>query len=390
MKDDNNSYDQDINISWILIVSLSAIFYIISYYKIYETNIFIYIGKYILFIMFIFGIYRKVKKNLVIHYQFIFFSALLALSCLLNLLYVVSSTNLSIITSLSNFIIYFITGIVAVYLYPKIDFSLFKSILIIYLVISFLFIILPSLISVNDSTSYILNNVRYRFTGPFNNPNELSQFSVIVFFISIRLWYIFSKVPLKILLIITAFSSVYLVYLSQSRAGIIIVTLTLIAWFMIKIYLIVPKKIFVSIVLFLSTTSLILLLLLLNLSNYNFNLNLNEFSSGRIANWLRIISVDNWQTFFFGIGQKEGMGSHNGFLEIYQFYGIFGLFIWLFIIIRLLYKKIYANTLRIYRFSQISVGIVCLIIIYHMFEGALVSIANVSSIYFWLELSQRN
>src|SRR5699024_1538529 len=148
-----------------------------------------------------------------------------------------------------------------------------------------------------------------------------------------------------------------------------------------------PPKLFLS---FISFTSMLIILIIFYVLTYYqhlIRLDLNTLTSGRVDIWLNILYADDID-LLIGSSIILGLGSHNGYLEILSYFGIIGLFLWLIILIYLLKRK-FNNVTKNKKYSSIvGFSVVILFLIYHTVEGSMVSIANLASIYFWLEISQ--
>nr|WP_315528342.1 hypothetical protein [Carnobacterium maltaromaticum] len=116
---------------------------------------------------------------------------------------------------------------------------------------------------------------------------------------------------------------------------------------------------------------------------------LNALSSNRIDIWKGMLSNKSLIELLFGQGlPREGISATavitNGYFEILAYYGIIGLFFWIYCIGYLIKRKFQAIKKKKRDFFPIA--IIFLFLVYYLLEGGLVSLGNLASIYFWMEL----
>ncbi len=97
----------------------------------------------------------------------------------------------------------------------------------------------------------------------------------------------------------------------------------------------------------------------------------------------------------FGTGtDREGLAASvvvvNGYIEVIKYLGLIGLLCWILFIYRLLmFKGKYALKSPT-KSKSLGISFVILFMAYYLFEGGLVSIGNLASIYFWIEVAQKD
>ncbi|PEZ03464.1 hypothetical protein CN326_18270 [Bacillus sp. AFS018417] len=256
------------------------------------------------------------------------------------------------------------------------------------------FVLVPSLEqSMLSSAYYVSTEGRFRFNGVFNNSNELARFCLLGLLISLRMLSIKKKRIVTMFLWFNIVASSYIIYLTNSRTSLIIAALGVIIYMFIHMFL-RSKKLTLLLLYFII---LILAIVLVSKAYSVFSVagfqGINELLSGRLDSWKPVFN-QNFTDILFGAGTvREGLASSvvlvNGYIEIIQYLGLVGLICWILFIGNMLIKKaiiIFKSPTK----SQIQgLSIIILFMVYYLFEGGLVSIGNIASIYFWIELSQR-
>lgn len=375
------------NIYWYSTIVLLSILTILPFYKTYTGNGIIYVSKYVIIVLFTLLLFRLVKDSGINQKIVIIFTSFLFTICTVNILSIDNVINY--LTTVSNILMYCFVGFLSVFIFPKISLKRFHSILTMILFITFILVTLPSTFMVKDSFLYTDIGGRLRFLGPFNNANELARFALLGVLIPIRIWSVHKGILKKIFFILMITTNIYLIYLADSRASLVVVLLTGFLLLFIGFYKLIPKEIFISFSLFLVIIVFSAIFFLVNSPTFNYAMDLSKFTSNRAEIWSSMFQTD-WVGLVFGSGPMQEHGSHNGYLEILKYFGILGFVTWMSIIILLLFKKANSTLKKMSYANFFGLGVVILFMIYHLVEGSMVSIANLTSIYFWLELSQRN
>lgn len=368
---------------WYITIILLSLISLLAFYKFFEGNMIIYYSKYLLIIL-LFSILVYLLRKQINYLKLIIFSTVLIVVCSLGLF---QTLNYSVSTAIQNIIMYCFVGIMSVFLFSKINLARFKSLIYVFLIITFFFTTLPSLLNMNNQLLYSNFDNRLRYLGVFSNPNELGRFSLLGILISIRVWYFSKKLLNKTFLFFMIVSNFYLIYLSDSRASMLVAILAILMLILIRVFKILPLNIFLSSCFF--AVALVIGIIFYYFGKIGINIDLNEFTSGRFSIWLGIFD-SSWLGILLGMGAIEGQGSHNGYLEMIKYFGIVGFLVWLIIIFYLLVIKAKIAYKEKTTTQIMGFFIVILFMIYHLFEGGLVSMANLASIYLWLEISQRD
>lgn len=377
------------DIMLITLTFLLSIFSLLSFYESFVGNIYMYTLKYLFIILFIFFLIKRINKNYIKVEVLIFVTSFIIIFSSFSLFNIPSPTTSHYIEGISNIVMYTVVAILSLFIFSKLKFRKFKLIITVFLIIVTLLVTLPSLINLFDIQYYISFNDRERYKSIFNNPNELGRFSLLGVLLSLRLWFLSNSQRIRLLLTTLIFINTYLIYLSDSRTSLFSVIVLFFILFLIVVYKNYPPKLFLS---FISFTSMLIILIIFYVLTYYqhlIRLDLNTLTSGRVDIWLNILYADDID-LLIGSSIILGLGSHNGYLEILSYFGIIGLFLWLIILIYLLKRK-FNNVTKNKKYSSIvGFSVVILFLIYHTVEGSMVSIANLASIYFWLEISQIN
>jgi hypothetical protein len=329
----------------------------------------------------------RVNKEKTNYKKAVLFSTMLLTVCSLNLFTVSFYFQQSLGEAISNIVMYSTVGILTVFIFPKISFYRFKSILTLFLIITFGVVTIPSLINVGDPSLYTFLEGRFRYLSVYNNSNELSRFALLGVLLSLRLWTLFRSRLSKVFLLFMLISNTYIIYLADSRASLLVATLAILLSIAIILFKRIPIQLLIVGLSFLGSICLIVFFVLFNTMGVNFSFDLYEFTSGRLLIWESMLSTD-WKGLMFGTGPMIGYGSHNGYLELIKFFGLIGFIVWMVIIAYLLKKKVSASGKS--NSDKFGVVVVLLFMLYHLAEGSMVSVGNLASIYFWLEISQRN
>lgn len=349
--------------------------------------------KYLFFFCFVFGLICLYRNRLMVLSQkdlMVFF--LLTISMIPSVLYTdIQSINSSILLITLSAII----GFASLFIFPKISERSFLKLLKVLLFLIFFIIIIPSfLLSFNQANYYIIGH-RIRFVGNFNNPNELARFSALGFLITARILPDIRKVVGKMVLLVLMTIAVYIIYITDSRAALLLCGLSTVMFVFNWSYIKISKRA----TLFITILLVVPLILIIGLHKVIVEYRvlgmheIDQLLSGRLNIWANLLKERSNMELIFGSGtERSGLVATlvltNGYVEILMYFGILGLFQWLGLIIYLLHKKvktaISSNTI-----SQFNgVAIIIAFLIYYMFEGGLISVGNIAGIYFWLELSQ--
>lgn len=364
-----------------------AISTIIPFYLSYQSSSAMYNLKYVsltFFVIVLLGLSKSgftERKMMKLGFMAFLFSV-----CFLNLInidpYIMSYSRVVSYTTINCMI-----GVMAVFLFPNVRSNHFRTILFIFLVAIFVTVTIPSLIHIKDPSTYYLFAGRTRFFAIFSNANELARFALLGFLLSLKLWTLYQKRIQKLFFIFMIGTSGYIIYLTNSRASMLVAVLAVVSVVAIYLYKHMPRLLFASTV-WIIAGPLIVFTAFYVWQMVN-TLNLEEVSSGRIGIWEEILNT-SWRGRLFGTGPMQDVGGHNGFLEIIKYYGYLGFGVWMILIFGLLRTKVKFVMKNPSMSNLLGVSIILLMMIYYCLEGGLVSVGNIASVYFWLELSQRD
>lgn len=361
---------------------------LVSFTKIFESVLGLYILKYVTFFLFIGFLAIAYRKHLTdINLKNLIFLSMLGLTMLFSLFNVdPTSTGTSFILILNSLIVAF--GVL--FLFPRITTEIYVKLLWIMFLVVIVVVLFPSILISKDPSSYYLIGDRYRFLGYFNNTNELARFSALGFVLALRLLGFTQGFVKKSILLGIMILSIYIIVLTDSRAALLLSGIVFVMVLVVWLYRKLEMKLFIgatmaiSIIMFIVVTPTAL--------NQFGTWNLNEISSGRFIIWTSLIESRSTLDLLFGTGSGRTTLSAtailtNGYIEILMYFGIVGLVLWyMFIVYKLLIKF---NKLRKHTVSQTGTIIIIGFMMYYLFEGGLISVGNIAGIYFWLELSQR-
>lgn len=366
---------------WYSVATLLSIFSVLPFYQEYIQNSAVYVAKYGILILFILTLLH------VIRYKISGTKLVITLSLLSSVSLFSLFNTYNIASTITNILMYLIVGVLALLVFPKVSFEKFKSLITVFIIVTFIFVTVPSLMSIGDSSLYSNFGNRGRYLGVMHNANMLGRLALLGFLLSIRLWGLWKGFFKKSFLLFMIFSNTYLIYLSDSRASFIVLILVIGSLLVIGLYRFLPRYVFFSVMSLVSTVPLIVLLFIFN--GNLINLELADVTSGRTEIWSNMFIGLSWYELIFGMGEFRDQGGHNGYLEIVRYFGLIGLMTWIPIILYLVFKKWRSRTVK-NPSGMVGFGIILSFLIYHLVEGSLVSVANLASIYFWLELAQRD
>ncbi|OCA84611.1 O-antigen ligase family protein [Bacillus sp. FJAT-27986] len=369
---------------------LLAFFTILPFYKTFVEFTPLYLMKYLSFAFFII-VLASGKKRLEFDSTSFFLIFLIVVFGLISLFNV--DINASITTSM-----YLLIGIgIAVsseLIFRGLSKEVFNKILWAILIAISGLVLIPSLAQSQLSTAYYISTEgRYRFTGIFNNSNELARFCLLGLLISLRMLSIVKKRIGIVFLWLVLGASLYVIHITNSRTSFMIAILGMVVYIFINMYLKSRK----TTLIFIYLISLSLLITLIpSLYKYYSALGfggINQLLSGRLDSWKPVFSQNSIDLFLGAGTVREGLASNvvlvNGYIEIMQYLGLIGLTCWALFIGNMIIKKIRRVYKNPSKSSIQGLSIIFLFMFYYFFEGGLVSIGNLASIYFWLELSQR-
>jgi O-antigen ligase len=311
--------------------------------------------------------------------------------CFLNLInfkpYLVDSTSKYVLNTVINVMV----GAFAIYIFPYIKFERFKYFLYASLIVMFFAVTITSMMNMNNPSLFYYTDDRLRYQGVFSNPNVLARFALLGIFISLRLWTLYSHKLSKAFFLVNIIANAYIIYLTNSRTSLLSMMLVLGLLTVIGIRSKLPRLLFVSGVFLISGAVFAVAIQKVIQFLSSPTVDINKLSSGRTSIWNDILS-GSWQQLTFGTGPMEIVGGHNGYLEILKYYGFIGIFLWLMVIATLFIKKAKAPLSYGESSASRNVGLVVVLamLAYYFFEGGLLSTGNLASLFFWIELSQRN
>lgn len=350
----------------------------------------LYVIKYVLFFIFIISLvvslgYKIGKFSL----------KYLMLLCILVIVMTPSLSNTTNSTLASTVLLVIMSVLIscsALFIFPKIDKELFMSLVkIMFFTLAF-FIIIPNFIVTFNQNYYYVIGYRTRFIGFFNNANELARFLALGCLLGVRILPAINKKITRLFIFCTTMASIYIIYLTNSRAALLLIFSTFAFLFLNYCYR-KNGKIMITMLLVLTITIIVIFSLPV-LKNLNYNY-INELSSGRINIWQEVLNDRNIFELLFGVGSERiGISSAlvltNGYFEILMYYGVLGLLFWIWLIAHLLHKKRNSSKYILSAITTDSITIVTAFLVYYFFEGGLISVGNIAGIYFWIELSQNN
>jgi len=378
----------------ILSALLLTIFSILSFYSDFVGNMFIYIMKYFTFALFMLSTFLSVRHRLKgTKYNHLIFMFLLFFGSFLNLM---NSNGKGLISSTLYIVVALGIAFSTIFFFRKLSEEEYLKILWVFFGVIFIFVICTSLFQSFTSAGYYVQAGRLRFNGLFHNSNELARFALLGIFISLRILNIYKNKFIKFILLVMIVSSFYVIHISDSRAALLIGLSAVLLYMLSSLYLKMNKLFFTCIILL--CISLLVAFGVPFAVDYLNNANLdslNELSSGRIDNWVRVLDTSNLLALLFGSGAvREGLAATaiitNGYIELIQYFGLLGLFVWLIFIFIMFLKKIRSSLKEPSLSTLQGIGIIFLFLIYYLLEGGMVSIGNIVSIYFWVELAQRH
>lgn len=311
--------------------------------------------------------------------------------CFMNLInykpYLVDSTSKYVLNTVINVMV----GAFAIFIFPYFKFDRFKYFLYAALITLFLAVTITSLLNANNLALFYYTDDRLRYQGVFNNPNVLARFALLGTLISLRLWSLYSGRLHKIFFLFNIVANLYIVYLTNSRTSLLSAALIFSLLLIIKIRSSLPRLLFVSATFLMSGVTLGLAVTKIIQLFSTSSVDLDKLSSGRTSIWGDILS-GSWQQLTFGTGPMEMVGGHNGYLEVLKYYGLIGICLWLAIIATLFLKKVRAPLSLGETAASRNIGLITVLVmlLYYFFEGGLLSTGNLASLFFWIELAQRN
>lgn len=379
------------NFRFIFVVIMLSTFTVLPFYNSLIDNSLLYIMKYFVFVLFILILaHKKIKYSInSINFFIILLMIICGLSSLLNIEY----------SSLNTSILFLIVGIgLAVcteVFFRNIDQNSFKKMLWTILITLALFVLIPSLVqSLNPTAYYVSTEGRYRFIGVFNNSNELARFMLLGFLISLRILDINKNGWVKLILWLNIILSAYIIFISDSRTSLIIAILGIVVYLFLTMLFKSPKLTLLLLYFILSISLISISVIIFNLF-LNLGLTgINELLSGRLDSWTSVLN-QGFLNVLFGTGtDREGLAASvvvvNGYIEVIKYLGLIGLLCWILFIYRLLmFKGKYALKSPT-KSKSLGISFVILFMAYYLFEGGLVSIGNLASIYFWIEVAQKD
>lgn len=269
-----------------------------------------------------------------------------------------------------------------IFVFSNLDLRKFKKILDIIFSSLLLGLVFPSFILSFNPNYYYVQTERHRFISFMNNPNELAQFTCIVILISFLKLCGNCSFFKKIYYAISSLISMYIVFITGSRASMIMLGSFLVFFFLSKfIGLHKIKKL-------LTYVYSIIVLLMILFSDYFFKKNamlygaLDTLSSNRLSIWREILNFSDLRTFLFGGKIIKSFGDivvTNAFIEIFGLLGTMGLILWLIILNSKIHNFKNNNTILLFQFS-----VLFSYLIYYQFESGMNGLANISSFFFWL------
>ena len=366
----------------ILILLLFLLFssYILSFTKLPQSSIF-YFLKFALSLIFIVVYILLNKSKIKISKEnTILFSTLAVFSGIP----IFFNATISNIVSCILLVVIYLPFIFIIF--PNINKELMEKVLSIMYLSLFLFLFLPSIFLSFFNDNYYLQSNRYRFISYFNNPNELAQFCLVFFLLSF--YYAFTsntRINRKIISLLFSIISVYIIYLTDSRAVFLAVIVFVLFYVITSIFHFEKKQ---KSLMFLVILIIIMLILFSNNifeSNKNFLSYIDTLSSHRLSIWQDILSYDNLIFLFFG-GFLQTHPQYqvitNAYVELFGKFGLIGLTLWCASVIKFL-----TNKNKTTKFDKYKTAIIFTYLLYYLFESGLSSIVNISSFFFWFMVS---
>ncbi len=357
---------------------------IASFTKLVENNSMFYNLKYFFVFFFLLVLFASTKNKATLNRKE--FSLVFIVTS--YQIFTLAFSNFNLLANIFYLLITFVILYSSFFLFSELENRIFLRLLICILLVIVFFVTFPSIMQMNNFNYFYIQSGRTRFIGNFLNSNELARFCMLGVFLCLRFISKVRTFKIKLLNIIILVLNLYIIYLTDSRACIMISILAIVLYVFLKISAKLNKKI-----LYLAYVSILVMTILLvyyYLNKLNVDVfDLNALSSNRIDIWKGMLSNKSLIELLFGQGlPREGISATavitNGYFEILAYYGIIGLFFWIYCIGYLIKRKFQAIKKKKRDFFPIA--IIFLFLVYYLLEGGLVSLGNLASIYFWMEL----
>lgn len=340
----------------------------------YTDDLNVYLFKQVMLVMFIVYFLWTKKLKIDIRKMAVYFCLAFVISSL-NMFNSIDFEN-----ALMNSLMYSAVAL-AIFIFPEITHKQFVAALSVFLIAISLVVTIPSLLSLNDWSLYTFYKGRSRFIGVMDNENTFGKMSLLATVLSVRLWSHWNGIFKKFFLVFMVLSSVYLIYLADSRTSMFTLIILLGVCLLFIVYKHTPIKLFISLVVFVLCIPITLALFVFN--STAIDIDLNELTTGRVSIWQEMVWDMDWKGYIVGMGEGVGRSSHNGYLETFRYFGILGVLFWFPILGYLIIRKWKCSKRNN---DYLGFLIVFSFLAYYLTEGALMSLANLFAIYFWIEL----
>lgn len=384
---------------FIFLLCLHLVVSILSFTVLNDSFSLLYYMKYIsIFFATIFFIFTINSSETMFLVRYLLFFMIISIVMLLNTFNIY---NFNLFDTVFYTVVAMFLVLNIVYVFKVLDYNTFKQVIFSIFWTLFVFMLLPNIYLLVIGEGFYTIGDRVRFTGNFYNPNELARFSSIGFILSLKFLFENERRKFFIIYLVSSIGFIQIVFATDSRAALFLCLLggggLVYSHFANKLngaWKNVIKIIFLGQIIYV-VYKIFEIVDISQIFNYEY---IDYISSGRLSIWMSILFDEkNISQYLFGNGvEREGLANDlvttNGYIEVFNVFGLVGLLAWGIIITIFLLKKIsiYKNISGAKKKQVMnSIIIVLSMLVYYVFESGIVSLGNIVSLYFWIELTQR-
>lgn len=384
---------------FIFLLCLHLVVSILSFTVLNDSFSLLYYMKYIsIFFATIFFIFTINSSEPMFLVRYLLFFMIISIVMLLNTFNIY---NFNLFDTVFYTVVAMFLVLNIVYVFKVLDYNTFKQVIFSIFWTLFVFMFLPNIYLLVIGEGFYTIGDRVRFTGNFYNPNELARFSSIGFILSLKFLFENERRKFFIIYLVSSIGFIQIVFATDSRAALFLCLLggggLVYSHFANKLngaWKNVIKIIFLGQIIYV-VYKIFEIVDISQIFNYEY---IDYISSGRLSIWMSILFDEkNISQYLFGNGvEREGLANDlvttNGYIEVFNVFGLVGLLAWGIIITIFLLKKIsiYKNISGAKKKQVMnSIIIVLSMLVYYVFESGIVSLGNIVSLYFWIELTQR-